>query len=67
MDGWAATDPKGLKAMEADGTLLETAMEVQEQATKAEQRALADNGGKMPAMSATEIYEIYGGPSHRSP
>lgn len=67
VDGWAACDPKGVKAMEADGTLLDAALEAQEQASKAEQRALEDNGGKMPALSATEIYEIYGGPSHRSP
>lgn len=67
VDGWAATDPKGLKAMEADGTLLETAMTAQEEATNAEQRAIEAYGGKMPPLSATEIYELFGGPSHRSP
>lgn len=60
VDGWAASNPKALRAMEADGTLLARAKEAQEQAIQAEQRA-ADEG--VTHLSSSEMNEIYGGPS----
>ena len=36
VDSWAATDPKRVKAWEADGSLIDRAKEANEQASKAE-------------------------------
>ena len=43
--------------------LLTKALEAQEQAIGAEQRAVEANGGELPPLSTAEINEIYGGPS----
>ena len=62
LDGWCATDPKQVKAWEANGTLFQRAQEVQELAMKAEDMARQDG---ITHLAAHEIYALYGGPSSR--
>jgi len=58
VDGWAATNPKGVQEMERNGSLLEAAKQAQDEALQAQQRA-ADAG--VTHLSDAKINEVYGG------
>jgi hypothetical protein len=60
VDAWAANSPKMLKKLEADGTLIQRALEAQELRMQVEMQAQQEN---QTHLSGAEMSEIYGGPS----
>lgn len=67
VDGWCATNPKQVKEWEASGQLNQKAQEVADQTERANLAYQHDQQSNpaMPALSQSEINEIYGGPSCR--
>lgn len=59
VDGWAASNPKQVKAWEKDGSLVQRAQEADGQAEESLRMAAADG---VKHLAPHEIYEIYGGP-----
>ena len=62
LDGWAATNPKQLKAWEADGSLMRRAQEVNSQVEQAQSQAKAAG---VTHLAPHEINEMFNGPSSR--
>ena len=59
VDGWAGSNPRKVKEWEADGSLLPKALEAQEQAQQAIEKAQQSGQDSLPTH---EIYQLYGGP-----
>lgn len=62
---WEASNPKQVKAWEADGSLLRRVLEANKLAAEATRLYDQDkqaNPGGLPALASHEIYELYGGP-----
>ncbi len=59
VDGWAGSNPRQVKAWEADGSLQQRALEAQEQAEQAVAAAQQAGQGNLPE---SEMYQLYGGP-----
>jgi hypothetical protein len=64
VDGWAASNPEQVRQWEASGELLPLALQAQEQAQQAQDKALADG---QTHLSSWEVNDLYGGPSHFLP
>jgi hypothetical protein len=62
LDGWCATNPKQVKAWEADGTLMSHCEQIKEQVISAQEAAAADG---IKHLSSHEINELYSGPNSR--
>jgi hypothetical protein len=62
VDGWAASNPQQVQEWEKNGELLRRAQEAENEAATAKRQAEADG---QTHLSDAEIYELYGGPSHR--
>ena len=62
VDGWAGSNPRQVKAWEADGSLLTKAQAAQEQAEQALEAAQQAGQSNLPTH---EIYQLYGGPELR--